>query len=566
MARPQEATSWPARVTLALAFAVATLQTSDALAIGKRIVCTITVNSPDEKEAFRRNLPADKYEFVELVERGRADWLESARRKGIRCDALIISGHYDGGDYAGGNEFFSEHVDASEYLPVDEMERVACSEPDDGMFSRLKAVYLFGCNTLNPEPLHASPEEMARTLVQSGHLPADAARLARDLGARYADSSRDRMRHIFKGTPAIYGFSSVAPLGPAAATFIDRYFRAGGAQEMAGSGGAKLLGYFPGRSLTLTRGSTDADADAGFRRDICRFFDERLPATQKARFVHELLRRDMAEVRPFLDRLEHYVAVLDPAAREAPDVAAELDAIARDEAARERYLAFMRNADAPRMRARLIALAGGLDWLTAEQKHLELVRLVTDEFARAALTAADVDLVCTLNRRHDLDEARRDLDAGPARAADAGHAALLACLGDTGARSRVLEALVSPRDADVLMAQVYLRHRPIVDVNELRELAAEIGQMTDATAQARALETLAQHALSDRATLEELARLFPVARSIDVQRAIAQVLLRSDYAQIEGVELVRTLREYRLRSPTGRDVIDVLITRLQVPS
>jgi hypothetical protein len=41
-------------------------------------VCTITVNSPDEKETFRRHLPPGDYRFVELVERGRTDWLASA--------------------------------------------------------------------------------------------------------------------------------------------------------------------------------------------------------------------------------------------------------------------------------------------------------------------------------------------------------------------------------------------------------------------------------------------------------------------------------------------------------
>src|SRR5882672_1864140 len=198
-----------------------------------KTVCTITVNSSDEKDAFRRHLPAGDYRFVELVERGRADWLESARQKGIRCDLLIISGHYDGGDYAGGNEFFSEYVDAHEYLPVDEMERVACSEPDDGLFSQLRAVYLFGCNTLNPQALLSAPAAIARTLVQAGHSPADAERLARALSARYADSSRDRMRHIFKDVPAIYGFSSVAPLGPSAANYLGRYFQSGGARDIA---------------------------------------------------------------------------------------------------------------------------------------------------------------------------------------------------------------------------------------------------------------------------------------------------------------------------------------------
>jgi hypothetical protein len=122
------------RASFALTALCAAFAAAPALAAsGKQTVCTITVNSSNEKEAFRRYLPADRFQFVELVERGRPDWLESARRKGIRCDILVISGHYDGGDYAGGNEFFSEHVDSREYLPVDEMERVACSNPDEGL-------------------------------------------------------------------------------------------------------------------------------------------------------------------------------------------------------------------------------------------------------------------------------------------------------------------------------------------------------------------------------------------------------------------------------------------------
>jgi hypothetical protein len=108
------------RTALALCLAAISIAALPARA-DKTTVCTITVNSSDEKEAFRRNLPLDKYQFVELVERGRPDWLSSACRAGVQCDMLIISGHYDGG-----HEFFSEHVEASEFLPVGEMERVSC--------------------------------------------------------------------------------------------------------------------------------------------------------------------------------------------------------------------------------------------------------------------------------------------------------------------------------------------------------------------------------------------------------------------------------------------------------
>jgi hypothetical protein len=546
---------------LALAAMLAAAWMPDALA-AKKTVCTITVNSADEREAFRRRLAADRYEFVELVERGRPDWLESARQRGIRCDALIISGHYDGGDYAGGNEFFSEHVDAHEYLPVEEMERVACSEPDNGLFSQLKEVYLFGCNTLNPEALRSGPAEIAQTLVQSGHAPADAERLARTLSARYADSSRDRMRHIFRNVPAIYGFSSVAPLGPTAATYLDRYLLAGGARQFAsGRADARILGYFPGRSLTLTRGLTDADKDAGFRRDTCQIYDDRRSITQKIESIHGLLRRDMAEVRLFLDRLEGFYATLGERGGQAPEVARAFDAIARDDDARMRYLHFVRNSDRPAVRARMVELAGEFGWLSATDKRAELLRMIGDQLAQRALTPADVDLVCKLNRDHALDGELQRLPRAPD---DVGHAAILACLGSDEDHARVIDALTSPRDADVQMAQVYLRHRPIADVNELRGVASGIVQMTDAGAQVRALNTLAHHRLSDRATLEALTSLYPVAKSVDVQRAIAGILIRSDYGQMAKPELLRALREHRLKSPDGHDLIDVLIRRLQL--
>ena len=128
---------------------------------------------PRRKEMFRRYLPPDKYQFVELVERGRSDWLASACSQGVRCDVLVISGHYDGG-----NEFFPDRLEANEFLPVAEMERVSCSDSCRGLFSQLKEVYLFGCNTLNPEAVRSTSAEIGRSLVRSGHSRADAERIS----------------------------------------------------------------------------------------------------------------------------------------------------------------------------------------------------------------------------------------------------------------------------------------------------------------------------------------------------------------------------------------------------
>src|SRR5438105_8416284 len=220
----------------------------------KKTVCSITVNSSDEKETFRRNLPPDKFQFVELVERGRPDWLESACRQGIRCDVLVISGHYDGG-----NEFFPDRLEASEFLPVAEMERVSCSDSCPGLFSQLKEVYLFGCNTLNPEALRSASAEIGRSLVRSGFSRADADRLSRGLSARHGESSRDRMRLIFKDVPVIYGFSSKAPVGPTAASMLDRYFQSGAGGEIgSGRASARMLGRFSANSMVVTSGLRDS--------------------------------------------------------------------------------------------------------------------------------------------------------------------------------------------------------------------------------------------------------------------------------------------------------------------
>ncbi len=193
----------------------------------KRTVCTITVNSPDEKEAFRQRLPESQYQFVELVERGRPDWLASACRQDVRCDILVISGHFDGS-----TDFYSDQVAASESLPVAELERASCSDSCPGLFSQLKEVYLFGCNTLNPEREQWMTSEVERSLVRAGHSPADARRIASALDRRHGESSRDRMRRIFMNVPVIYGFSSVAPLGPVAGAMLGRSLQSSSIAEI----------------------------------------------------------------------------------------------------------------------------------------------------------------------------------------------------------------------------------------------------------------------------------------------------------------------------------------------
>ena len=526
----------------------------------KKTVCTITVNSSDEKEAFRRNLPPDKYQFVELVEHGRADWLSSACRAGVQCDMLIISGHYDGG-----HEFFSEHVEASEFLPVAEMERVSCSGSCGGLFSRLKEVYLFGCNTLNPEARHSVSANVVSSLVQGGLPRAEAERVVRSVNARYGESSRDRMRLVFKDVPVIYGFSSVAPLGPTAAGILNRYFQSAGTSEIGtGRASPRMLGQFATHSLTVTQGMSDADPLAGVRRDVCQFADDRTSDAQKLDFVHQVLKRPTAEVRMLMDRIDNYVTGIDAQHRQLGDVSAALAAIAQDGPARTRYLEFAREADPPAERVPMVNLARDLGWLTASQRQTELAKTLGEFLARDAIGPVEVDLACTLNQDGSFDGLFEEV-GGRQRADDVAHAATRACLGSNEGRARTLEALVSGSDTDVVVAQTYLRHRPIATVAELRAVTSGIAQMHASDAQVRALHALAGIRVSDPESLEMLAELFPRAQTWSVQSAIAGVLIRADYRSIARPEIVQSLREHRRKSPNGQDLIDALIRRMQSP-
>ena len=441
----------------------------------------------------------------------------------MRCDVLVISGHFDGG-----NEFFSERLDAGEYLPVEEMERVSCSASCPGLFSQLKEVYLFGCNTLNAQTIENASAEIGRSLMRAGHSPVQAVRASRSIAARHDESSRDRMRQIFTNVPVIYGFSSVAPLGPTAAASLHRYFRAGGAAEVArGRPSPNLLAHFRPHSMTVTSGLSDADPRALHRRDVCHFADDRLTAAQKLDFVHALMGRDMAEVRMFLT--------------------ASRDTRRRSTTTRGRR----RRSPASSRRSRETPVARPVSALRAQCRAAGRARadgcagaLARVAFRRGKARRADADdrrAAVERCRRRGRDRPRVRAEQGrrarppagcgrPRRAAGQALACRAAGLPGQHRRSRTGRAGVGqPRRPEVQIAQVYLRHRPIADVRELRAVSAAIVAMSGGDAQVRALDTLARHRLSDPESLLQIARLFSAAETASVQSAVAGVLIRSDY-------------------------------------
>jgi hypothetical protein len=315
--------------------------------------------------------------------------------------------------------------------------------------------------------------------------------------------------------------------------------------------------------MTVTRGLAASDPQAAHRADVCRFFDARLAPAQKLAFVHELFRRDVNEVRMSFERIEAFLASVTDEERHSPAFAEVLATIAHDAAARERYMAFARSAESP-LRTRMIQAAQTLGWLTPAQRHAEMTRMINELLAADTMSFSEVDLLCSVNEHGEFD-AEFDLSAlPPSRQGLVQYDAAFACLGSPESRARMLVALTSSRDGDVRMAQVYLHHRPITGAAEFRGVANGVAHVRRSEAQIRVLDTLARQHVSDRASLDELARLFPEADTVGVQRALAGVFIRANYADLDRVALVHTLTESRLDSPDGDDLIDALVRRLQM--
>ena len=144
------------------------------------------------------------------------------------------------------------------------------------------------------------PPKSGAACVHAGYSPADAARRARLLDQRHGESSRDRMRRIFRNVPVIYGFSSTAPLGPTAASRLGRYFQSAPAAEVGnGRPSPRLLGQFAAESMIVVSGIDDADPHAVYRReesDTARYSGESNPPDERKLQIGETVMKLADEI------------------------------------------------------------------------------------------------------------------------------------------------------------------------------------------------------------------------------------------------------------------------------
>ena len=88
---------------------------------------------------------------------GEGDWFDKACASGIRCDQLVISGHF-------GGTFFGMSGNA---LSLSTLEAKGCSKSCEGILSHPYEVFLFGCNTLSGKEKDSRTPEQHLQILQN---------------------------------------------------------------------------------------------------------------------------------------------------------------------------------------------------------------------------------------------------------------------------------------------------------------------------------------------------------------------------------------------------------------
>lgn len=193
------------------------------LSIAKYKVCSITINSADEIQTFKKFLPKQNFDFIELLpsqineaQDHSSHWFDEACKKQPRCDILVVSGHF-GGIFFGSSGYA---------LPTQLLEEKACKRNCPGILSNVKEIFLFGCNTLaSKKKDKRTYTEYLQVLLDDGMARETAERV---VAARYSPLGTPffkRMNFIFSNSDTIYGFDELSPLGPHIRRPLSNYFR-----------------------------------------------------------------------------------------------------------------------------------------------------------------------------------------------------------------------------------------------------------------------------------------------------------------------------------------------------
>jgi hypothetical protein len=401
-----------ARVTL-LAAALALVYAAPANSNERFTVCSITINSDDEVRTFRKRLPASQFDFVELADAapatpvdGEPAWLAQACQSGVRCDVLVLSGHF-ANTYAGSSgTTFAGNAGLS--LPLEDLGRRSCDQSCPGILSNPLEVFLFGCRTLATslvgEPL--PPDDLA--LLSSHHVaPRVAERIVEEVSYGADDTSnRARMRFVFSGVPQLYGFADVAPTGKNVAPGLDRYLKNSGDYakhlrrlEAARDGNQTLA---PNRALeralrpstvTQSSGLDLAGPEHEVEASACFLGSERHPIFTRLEHMEKLL--EEPGFLAYMRAMGSFFRNHNPTSFSTAELAV-LERIRNHEPSRTVVNELVRRLENPTLRHEILHVSRAIGWIS-ESDGLRLQREIVLQLLKPPIYGEGRDLICSID-------------------------------------------------------------------------------------------------------------------------------------------------------------------------
>ena len=378
----------------------------------KFTVCAITINSDDEKKIFEeqvRKRPTKFNPIVELTEFGDKDtWFKKACDSSLRCDQLIISGHF-------GGRFFSEDPENELSLTLKEIEAAGCSKSCEGVLSQPHEVFLFGCNTLAEKQKDArTPQEYLQILLRDG-IPAGQAELV--VQSRYGDigdTNKAGMRRAFSGEKKhIYGFYSIGPSGKTSKPFLDKYFsevdnlerleklQAERMMEKVVSINETIEKVYEIADFTQCGG---ADHEDETTKDICRILDAKADVNERLQLTTKLL--GSADYLTYLPSINTF---LEESSHKFTDEQKKtLSVITKNEVLKSQILELVRSTDGLGLKAELVSFANRVGFLT-EAEGIRILAATVEKMLSKPLTIFEKDMICSFEGKEKLQVSEKNI-------------------------------------------------------------------------------------------------------------------------------------------------------------
>ena len=359
----------------------------------KKTVCAMTFNSTEEVELFHKYLPSKDFQFVELVKPHDEKWLDSACKKSVRCDILLVSGHFGGFFFGLKNK-----------IDLEKLESASCKPGCDGIFKTAKEVYLFGCNTLSgKERDERTPQEYLRVLLEDQFSEDQAQLIVAFRYSPYGAAFSERMKKMFSNTPRIYGFSSVGPSGSNVEPYIDRYLKAKGANyskyldTIDSKKNIELRDSFHVTTFVQERG---LDAKTVFN-PVCYLEDKKIGMDEKFSWIEKALgtseRIEHAPlIRRFFMKLEDAKYQLNKFQNEVKTrINANIEA-------RDHFLRVIKELKGfTFVQAELMSLSYMIGWLDSKQYEVKMKEVVVGDI-EVPMTEDRKRLICSLKTKIDI--------------------------------------------------------------------------------------------------------------------------------------------------------------------